>query len=51
MCSSCSNWVDFVKSGCEKSLAEVQTDSFRDIGRQDERNKVNCCRKSLPKPK
>ena len=28
MCSSCSNWMDFVKSGCEKSLAEVQTDSF-----------------------
>ena len=26
--SSCSNWVDFVKSGCEKSLAEVQADSF-----------------------
>ena len=28
ICSSCSNWVDFVKSGCEKSWAEVQTDSF-----------------------
>ena len=28
ICSSCSNWVDFVKSGCEKSFAEVQTDSF-----------------------
>ena len=28
MCSSCSNWVDFVKSGCEKSWAEVQSDSF-----------------------
>ena len=26
--SSCSNWVDFVKSGCEKSWAEVQADSF-----------------------
>ncbi|KAI0237070.1 Pre-mRNA-splicing factor 18 [Lamellibrachia satsuma] len=25
---SCSNWVDFVKSGCEKSWAEVQADSF-----------------------
>ena len=24
----CSNWVDFVKSGCEKSWAEVQADSF-----------------------
>ena len=28
ICSSCSNWVDFVKSGCEKSWAEVQVDSF-----------------------
>ncbi|KAI0225101.1 hypothetical protein LSAT2_023970 [Lamellibrachia satsuma] len=27
-CGSCSNWVDFVKSGCEKSSAEVQADSF-----------------------
>ena len=27
-CNSCSNWVDFVKSGCEKSWAEVQADSF-----------------------
>ena len=26
--SSCSNWVDFFKSGCEKSWAEVQADSF-----------------------
>ena len=26
--TSCSNWVDFVKSGCEKSWAEVQADSF-----------------------
>ena len=25
---SCSNWVDFVKSGCEKSWAEFQADSF-----------------------
>ncbi|KAI0238011.1 hypothetical protein LSAT2_011361 [Lamellibrachia satsuma] len=25
---NCSNWVDFVKSGCEKSWAEVQADSF-----------------------
>ena len=25
---SCSNWVDFVKSGCEKSWAEVRADSF-----------------------
>ena len=24
ICGSCSNWVDFVKSGCEKSWAEVQ---------------------------
>ena len=24
----CSNWVDFVKSGCEKSWAEVQAYSF-----------------------
>ena len=28
ICSSCTNWVDFVKSGCEKSWAEVQVDSF-----------------------
>ena len=28
ICSSCSNWVDFGKSGCEKSWAEVQADSF-----------------------
>ena len=26
---SCSNWADSVKSGCEKSSAEVQADSFR----------------------
>ena len=26
--NSCSNWVDFVKSGCEKSWAEVQADSY-----------------------
>ncbi|KAI0219723.1 hypothetical protein LSAT2_028753 [Lamellibrachia satsuma] len=26
--TGCSNWVDFVKSGCEKSWAEVQADSF-----------------------
>ena len=28
ICSSCSNCVDFVKSRCEKSWAEVQADSF-----------------------
>ena len=28
ICGSCSNWVDFVKYGCEKSWAEVQADSF-----------------------
>ena len=28
ICSSCSSWVDFVKSGCEKSWAEVQADGF-----------------------
>ena len=28
ICGSCSNWVDFVKCGCEKSWAEVQADSF-----------------------
>ena len=28
ICNSCSNWVDFVKSGCEKSWAEVQADIF-----------------------
>ena len=28
ICGSCSNWVDFVKSGCEKSWAKVQADSF-----------------------
>ena len=28
ICGSCSNWVDFVKSGCGKSWAEVQADSL-----------------------
>ncbi|KAI0209770.1 hypothetical protein LSAT2_005508 [Lamellibrachia satsuma] len=28
ICDSCSNWVDFIKSRCEKSWAEVQVDSF-----------------------
>ena len=28
ICGSCINWMDFVKSGCEKSWAEVQADSF-----------------------
>ena len=28
ICSSCSKWVDFVKSGCEKSWADAQADSF-----------------------
>ena len=28
ICGSCINWVDFVKSGCEKSWAEVQADGF-----------------------
>ena len=28
ICNSCSNWVDFVKSGCEKFWTEVQADSF-----------------------
>ena len=28
ICNSCSSWVDFVMSGCEKSWAEVQTDTF-----------------------
>ena len=28
MCGSCSNWVDFIKSECEKSWAEIQADSF-----------------------
>ena len=28
ICGSYSNWEDFVKSGCEKSWAEVQADSF-----------------------
>ena len=28
ICSSCSNCVDFVKSGCEKSWTEDQADSF-----------------------
>ena len=28
ICGSCSNWVDIVKSGCEKSWAEVQADRF-----------------------
>ena len=29
VCGSCSNWVDFVKSVCEVSWAEVQVDSLR----------------------
>ena len=29
VCGSCSNWEDFVKSGCEESWAEVQADSLR----------------------
>ena len=33
VCGSCSNWVDFVKSGCEKSWAGVQADSFSFEGR------------------
>ena len=28
VCESCNNWVDFVKSGCEKIWDEVQDDSF-----------------------
>ena len=28
VCESCSNWVDFVKSDCEKSYAAVQADNF-----------------------
>ena len=28
LCGSCSNWVDFDKSGCEKSWAEVRADNF-----------------------
>ena len=28
ICRSCSNWVDVVKSGCEKSWTGVQADSF-----------------------
>ena len=28
ICNSCSNWVDFVMSGCDKSWAEVQVDRF-----------------------
>ena len=28
ICGSCSNWVDFIKSGCETSWAEAQADSF-----------------------
>ena len=28
VCGSCSNWVDFIKSGFEESWAEVQADSF-----------------------
>ena len=28
ICGSCSNWVDFVKSRCEKSRDEVQVESF-----------------------
>ena len=28
ICNSCSNWLDFIKSRCEKLWAEVQVDSF-----------------------
>ena len=28
ICGSCSNWVDFFKSGCKKSWAGVQADNF-----------------------
>ena len=28
ICGSCSNWVHFVKCGCEKSWAGVQADGF-----------------------
>ena len=27
-CSSCDSWIDFAKSGCANSLAEVQADDF-----------------------
>ena len=39
ICNSCSNWVDFVKSGCEKSWAEVQADSFNFKSRECSRMK------------
>ena len=28
ICDSCDNWVDFAKSRCDESWAEVQADSF-----------------------
>ena len=28
VCGSCSNWIDFVKSGCEKSWTDIQAVSF-----------------------
>ena len=39
VCGSCGNWVDFVKSGCKKSWAEVQVDSLDDkVGEGGERD-------------
>ena len=33
ICSSCDNWIDFAKSGCVNSWAEVQADDFHFVSR------------------
>ena len=32
-CSSCDSWIDFAKSGCVNSWAEVQADDFHFVCR------------------
>ena len=32
-CSSCDSWIDFAKSGCVNSWAEMQADDFRFVCR------------------
>ena len=32
-CSSCDSWIDFAKSGCANSWAEVQVDDFHFVCR------------------
>ena len=33
ICSSCDSWIDYAKSGCVNSLAEVQADDFHFVCR------------------